>query len=108
MTRPAAYNLPVKKLTVTPENKMTTPVSGVYVYWFVADRQQTPEHWQRMWWMARDLLTTGVLERWAYITYFAVCPPEQEEEAFRRIQKLIADSVPEFVNHTTLTAALRR
>ena len=109
MTRPMAYDLPVKKLTVAPEKSLETgPVSGIYVYWFVADRQQTPEHWQRMWWMARDLLATGVLERWAYITYFAVCPPGRENEAFERVQKLIAESAPEFVTYPrSVTAAAR-
>jgi hypothetical protein len=42
------------------------------------------------------LLTTGVLQRWAYISYFAVCEPGQEDAAFERVKKLIVASVPEF------------
>ena len=48
-------------------------LSGLYVYWFVADNQLTPYHGERMWWMARDLIRTGVLQRWAYVSYFTAC-----------------------------------
>jgi hypothetical protein len=49
-----------------------------------------------MWWMARDLFRTGILQRWASISYFAACAPGQEEATFKRIKQLIAASVPEF------------
>jgi hypothetical protein len=71
-------------------------VRGLYVFWFVARTEETTDHWKRIWWMTRDLLTTGVLQRWAYISYFAVCEPGQEEATFERMKKLIAASVPEF------------
>jgi hypothetical protein len=71
-------------------------VRGIYVFWFVADNEQTSVHSQRLWWMARDMLRTGVLQRWAYVSYFAMCLPGQEEATFDRVQKLIAASVPEF------------
>ena len=56
----------------------------------------TARHWQRMWWMARDLLRTGVLQRWASIGYFASCAPGQEEAAFARLKQFISASAPEF------------
>lgn len=97
MTRPYEYDLPVMKLTVSPEKQDPSGnVRGLYVYWFVADNEYTRDHWQRMWWMAKDMLSTGVLQRWAYITYFATCPPGQEEATFERMKKLIAASAPEF------------
>ena len=49
--------------------------SGVYVFWFVADNAYTARHGQRMWWMAREMMRTGVLQRWAYVSCFAACPP---------------------------------
>jgi hypothetical protein len=49
-----------------------------------------------MWWLARDLLRTGVLQRWAYVSYFSFCAPGQEDAAFERMSKLIAASVPEY------------
>jgi hypothetical protein len=71
-------------------------VRGIYVFWFVADNEQTPDNYRRMWWLARDLLRTGVLQRWAYVSYFAICAPGQEDATFERMKKLIALSVPEF------------
>jgi hypothetical protein len=51
---------------------------------------------ERMWLMASKLLRTGVLQRWAYVSCFAACPPGQEEATFERMQKLIAAAVPQF------------
>ena len=95
-----SYQLPVSLWTLS--NTITTPdgrkepVSGLYVYWLVADGEETPDNYQRMWWMARDLLRTGVLQRWAYVSYFAVCAPGREEATFERMKDLIAHAVPEF------------
>jgi hypothetical protein len=99
--RPHGYDLPVMKILVTKEVEAggrSQTLRGVYVYWFVADDALSgdPSGFERMWWMARELLTTGVLQRWAYVTYFAVCLPGQEQTTFDRLQKLIASSVPEF------------
>jgi hypothetical protein len=69
---------------------------GIYVFWFVADGEQTASHWQRIWWLARDLIHTGVLQRWAYVNYLAPCEPGQEGAAFERLKRLIGASVPEF------------
>ena len=78
------------------ENGQVEHWSGLYVFWFVADNEQTTDHWTRVLWLARDLLRHGVLQRWAYVSYFTVCNPGQEDAAYERVQKLIAASVPEF------------
>jgi hypothetical protein len=91
MDKPEPYDLPVMKLVATKEG-----TRGIYVYWFVAPGEYTARHNQRMVWMARDMLRTGVLQRWAYITYFTICLPGQEDAAFERVKKMIAASVPEF------------
>ena len=100
MERPHAYELPVMKLTASGTGTSATgekmQARGVYVYWFVADGELTANHLQRMWWMARDLMKTGTLQRWAYVSYFAICPPGQEEATFQRMKQLIAAAVPEF------------
>ena len=97
--RPCPYDLPVMKLfstkTVTQDGR-TIPLSGIFVYWFVAPNELTAKHWQRMWWMAEDLLRTGVLQRWAYVSFFHVCPAGQELACMERMKKMIAASVPEF------------
>jgi len=108
MTRPYQYDLPVMKLTVWPEKPGTFGGQhGVYVYWYVADGaiSASASGFERMWWMARDMLRTGVLQRWAYVTYFAVCVPGQEEAAFERLKKFIAASAPEFQLTPRATAA---
>jgi hypothetical protein len=96
--RPRPYDLPVMKFIATHAATDRYPaLQGVYVCWFVADNDEyTPRHWQRMWWLARDLFRTGVLQRWALVSYFAVCGPGQEEATFEQMKKFIAASVPEF------------
>jgi hypothetical protein len=99
MERPYAYDLPVMKLLASKviiDQGQQVPARGVYLYWFVARDELTAKHWQRMWWMARDLFRTGVLQRWAYVSYFAMCSPGQEEATLERMKKLIVASVPEF------------
>ncbi len=94
------HQLPVAKWIVgnsyqTPDGKRHD-VRGIYVFWFVADGEQTPDNYQRMWWLGRDLLRTGVLQRWAYISYFAACAPGQEDATFERMKNLIVHSVAEY------------
>jgi hypothetical protein len=97
--RPCAYDLPVMKLVasnrITSKNQNLSE-RAVYVYWFVSSNQLTARHGQRMWWMARDLLRTGVLQRWAYVSALAVCWPGQEDATFQRIKEFIAAAAPEF------------
>ena len=105
---PQSYQLPVAKWVLshpfqTPDGQKQQQVGGLYVFWLVADGEETPDNYQRMWWQARDLLRTGVLQRWAYVSYFSICAPGQEDAAFERIKSLIAASVPEYqlppINH---------
>jgi hypothetical protein len=97
-TRP--YNLPVAKWVISADFQMpegqTERRSGVYAFWFVADNEQTPDFYGYLRRLTRDFLFTGVLQRWAYISYFCMCAPGQEDAAFARMEKLIAASVPEF------------
>ncbi len=97
---PQPYQLPVARWDVSGDFRrpdgQSQKVFGVYVFWFVADGEETPDNHQRMWWLGRDLLRNGILQRWAYLSYFAVCAPGQEDATFARMEKLIAASVPEF------------
>ena len=68
----------------------------MYVFWFVTDGLVTGSHFQRVWWLARDLILKKVLQRWAYVSYFAPCLPGKEAETFERMKPVIAQSVPEF------------
>jgi len=102
MERPSPYELPVIKLTGTKEfiqeDGQRVTLRGIYVYWYVADGvlSASTSGIERMWLMGRELLRTGVLQRWAYVSYFSVCRPGEEEATFERTKKLIAASVPEF------------
>jgi hypothetical protein len=99
MERPCTYDLPVMKLIARKDivqDGQKISLIGIYAYWFVAPNEYTAHHWQRMLWMAEDLLRTGTLQRWAYISCFHYCLPGQEDAAFERMKKMIAASVPEF------------
>jgi hypothetical protein len=94
------YNLPVAKWLISnsfqsPDGARQT-IHGIYVFWFVADNEQTPNFYQRLWWLTRDLVSTGVLQRWAYVSYFVPCEPGQEDATFERVKKLISESTPQF------------
>jgi hypothetical protein len=71
-------------------------VGGVYVFWFVSRDKQTASHWDRQWWMVRDLVTRGVLQRWAYISFFTPCVPGDEDAAYQRVSELIRQVHPHF------------
>jgi hypothetical protein len=99
LNRPISFNLPIMKLVASRTVETgggQSKLSGVYVYWFVADNACTEDHWQRMWSMAKHLVQDGELQRWAYISYFVPCAPGQEDAAFEQIKKLIRVTVPEF------------
>ncbi len=100
MEKPFPYELPLMKLTASIRHKdesgaMQT-IRGIYAYWFVADQKLTASHNERMISMAKNLLRTGTLERWAYISYFSRCYPGNEEATFNEMKKFIAKSAPQF------------
>lgn len=101
ISRPHPYDLPVIQLLTSREMTVqgqTVPVRGVYVYWYVcADGLSgDPTGLERMWWTARKLVTEGVLQRWAYVTCFAVCAPGQETSVYERMKSFLDLAVPEF------------
>jgi exosortase len=102
VTRPHSYDLPVMKLKIRREVREGDAIryeAGVFVYWFVADGELTAQHQQRMWWMARDMLKTGVLQRWAYVICWAPCLPGAEDATFEQMKEFIAEAVPEIHTH---------
>ncbi|MCB1125891.1 MAG: exosortase-associated EpsI family protein [Verrucomicrobiae bacterium] len=69
---------------------------GVYLFWFVADGRVAAGHFERLAKMTWDLLCTGNLPRWAYISCFAPCAPGSEAETAERVERFVAAAVPEF------------
>jgi len=100
ISKPTPYELPVMQmvgsLNTVDNTGQPVTVRGIYVYWFIDGDRFTARHSERMWWMARDVVLTGVLDRWAYVSVFSVCAPGQEAAAFARMKELIAAAVPEF------------
>jgi len=99
--RPYPYELSVGRLIGARKvevNGQRQGIRAVYVYYYVADGalSVSASGAQRMWWMARDLIRTGVLQRWAYVNYLAICEPGQEDATFERMKAFIAASAPEF------------
>ncbi|MDB6029079.1 MAG: hypothetical protein JWM68_5302 [Verrucomicrobiales bacterium] len=93
-------DLPVMKWIVSQKTKDQNgnvhDARGLYVFWFVSDDTITPHHSSRMTSIVKKLLTTGELERWAYVSCFSICSPGEEETTFDRLQRFIAASVPQF------------
>lgn len=101
MEKPIRYELPVVKLVATKpfeEGGQRQVARAVYVYWYVADGalSASTSGFQRMWQMARHLLTRGEMQRWAYVTCMSVCAPGQEDATYQRMKAFIAAAVPDF------------
>lgn len=100
LEKPVAYDLPVMRLTsagaVVDGSGQKVAASGIYAYWFVDADRLTAVKSRGMLWTAKDMLFRNVLDRWAYVSFFAVCQPGQEDATFDRMKKLMAASVPEF------------
>jgi len=69
---------------------------GLVLYWYVTADELTADARLGMWSQARKLLRTGELQRWAYVIYFTVCAPGQEQPSLERMRRLIQAAVPEF------------
>ncbi|HUS37005.1 MAG TPA: exosortase-associated EpsI family protein [Verrucomicrobiae bacterium] len=94
---PAPYVLKATCLTSKKKDERTGQLrSNVYIYWFVAEHQLVPGHPDALWAISQDLITSGVLHPWAYVSVYAPCPPGQERVALARAKRLIASAVPEF------------
>jgi hypothetical protein len=116
MTLPEPYDLPVIKIVASGsqmvDGKMMTK-KCVYVYWYVADGALSHDRSgvDRMWSTTKKLVFTGVLQRWAYVRFYTVCDPEQEDAAYEKIKLMIAAAVPQFQLTTgpaTATVAAQR
>ena len=97
---PRPFELPYTRLDATREvrlaNGSRATQGAVYVYWFVSGTRLSNDHFQRMWWLATDLIRTGELQRWAYLGVLGACNVGQEDLAFARLADFIRATVPEF------------
>jgi exosortase/archaeosortase family protein len=104
--QPVPYELPVSKLRFAMKARTNDgevrEVNGLFVYWFVSDTKVSAEHGKRMLETSRDLLRTGVMERWAYVICMTFFEPgaEREAAAYARLKDFIRESVPQFQTTT--------
>ena len=101
ITQPHPYDLPVIKTIATQTGQIdgkTVTKKCVYVYWYVTDGAMSNDEtgFGRMWAMTKQLAFTGVLQRWAYVRFYAFCDPGQEDATYRSIKRMIAAAVPQF------------
>lgn len=112
MTKPQPYDLPVIKIVASRSQEVdgkTVTNKCVYVYWYVADGALSNDRsgMGRMWDMTKKLVFTGVLQRWAYVRFYAFCEPAQEDAVYEEIKRMIADAVPQFqLTHGQSTATV--
>jgi hypothetical protein len=99
MTKPFPYELPVMTIQASHETgagETKTTIRGIYLFWFVNDREISAQHAGRMVSQTMHVLRTGELQRWAYISCFARCLPGQEALTLDWMKQVIADAVPQF------------
>jgi len=83
----------------------TGRVRAVFVYWFVGKNRETPYHWQRIYWTARDRVFRNTNHRWAYILISAILPDEgaqdttgkSSEKAMKVVARFVRDIYPTLV-----------
>jgi hypothetical protein len=84
------------KMARDPKTEKESPRASVYVYWFVSENKTVPAHTEALWSISRDLIISGTLYPWAYVSCFVPCAPGQEGIAVARIKRLVSETVPEF------------
>lgn len=77
-----------------PDTGQVQTLRAIFIYWFVADGVTTPHHGERMYLMAKNLVTKGELQRWAYVASLARCYPGQEDVLFKRMKGFLAAAYP--------------
>lgn len=116
MTQPRPYDLPIIKMIAAGSQTVdgkTINKDCVYVYWYVADGALSNDQSGigRLWSTTKELVSTGVLQRWAYVRFYAFCDAGQEDATFAEIKKTIAAAVPQFqltAGPATVSMAARR
>ena len=101
ISQPQPYDLPVIKILTTDIQEMAgkrMTNKCVYVYWYVTDGAVSNDRsgFDRMWGMTKNLLANGVLQRWAYVRFYAFCEPGREDATYNSIKRYISAAVPQF------------
>ena len=81
---------------IKQDDGQSVMVGAIYIYWYVANDEETPDHNKMIERLMLDLVTTGALQRWSYISYFALCRPGDEDTTIDRMTRFISAQAPEF------------
>lgn len=65
-----------------------------YLYWFVSRDEITHSRKERILSLAGKMLTSGSVERWAYVSVFTAFPPGYEGPVYERMTEFIEAAAP--------------
>jgi len=88
--------LTCSKMVHDPKTEKEFPHSAIYIYWFVSERRLLPSHSEVLWAISHDLVVSGILYPWAYVSCYAEFPSGREAIALVRMKRLISEAAPEF------------
>lgn len=71
-------------------------IKALFIYYFIAEGQTTPDHVDMLWRISRDQILKGVTERWGYVSIMTRFLPGNEERALEWTKELLKEAVPTF------------
>jgi hypothetical protein len=83
------------ELTIGGGESAGYKIPRYYAYWFVGNGRETPYHWQRMYWMASDMIFKNVAHRWAYLSVSGMRGREGDESYKEQIKSFVHDFYPQ-------------
>jgi len=93
------WKVPIMKMvahkTFQDTKGIDQSVTLVMVYWFVTEGHITASHMERMWLMGREILSSGTLQRWAFMSCYTLCQEGGETAGYSRLEHFLAAALPE-------------
>ena len=70
---------------------------SIFVYWFIGKNRETPYHWQRIFWTARDRILHNTNHRWAYVLISVRIQDDPSQEANGESSKKAMNTAARFI-----------
>ena len=96
-----AMNLTLSR-PIRLNNGQQKEIYAYYMYWFVGDGVETPNHWMRLWLASWDRVVHHVNHRWAYVIVNSMITQDLKPrgkdpvETLAMMKDFVADIVPSF------------
>lgn len=104
IAKPHPYTLKATAMSISNEtpdgNGGKQTLKGWYIFWFVSEDEVLARLGEAHWSIARTLLVSGKLQRFAYVSCYSYGRPGEEGVLLARMKRLIASSVPQFQTAT--------